>query len=88
METIATPPGPAGYPDGVFQKGTSMTRLQPALLFSLLVAATVAAPLASASAANGPLARRGGYAYAVSPAMMHAIDVIVAEKTKMAHRAH
>ncbi len=62
-----------------------MMRLQTALLFSLVVAATVAAPLASASASS-PLARRGGYAYSVSPAMMHAIDVIVAEKMKMAHR--
>lgn len=62
-----------------------MTRLRSALLFSLLITATAAVPLAPASAANGPLARRGGYAYPVSPAMMHAIDVIVAEKMKMAH---
>lgn len=42
------------------------------------------ATLSSAFAGAGPLAHRSGYSY-VSPEMMHAINVIVAEKMKMRH---
>ena len=57
------------------------------IILAIAVTAVVAtmAPLASASAASsGLVSKRSGYV--VSPAMMQAIDVIVAEKTKMMHR--
>ena len=55
------------------------------LAIALTAAATIAAPLSSASAASsGLVAKRSGYV--VTPAMMHAIDVIVAEDMKMRQR--
>ena len=53
----------------------------------LSLAALISSPLSSASAAGGPLARRGDYANVViTPAMMHAINLLVAEDMKMRHR--
>ena len=55
------------------------------LAIILTAAATIVAPLSSASAASsGLVAKRSGYV--VTPTMMHAIDVIVAEEMKMRHR--
>lgn len=54
----------------------------------LLVGASGLTAACPAEAATGPLARTnaGSRSYRVTPAMMHAIDVIVAEKMKMMHR--
>ena len=52
------------------------------LAVALTAAVASVAPLSSAAAASGGLvAKRSGYV--VTPAMMHAIDVIVAEEMKM-----
>ena len=54
------------------------------LVTALTAAATFVAPLSSASAASsGLVAKRSGYV--VTPAMMQAINVIVAEEMKMRH---
>ena len=53
-------------------------------VIALTAAATLAAPLSSASAASsGLVAKRSGYV--ITPAMMRAIDVIVAEDMRMRH---
>lgn len=66
-----------------------MKKARIALFLSLSLGAAIGVSSSSASAGQGPLYRRGGYAYdhVVSPAMMHAIDVIVAEKMKMRRHA-
>ena len=54
------------------------------LVIALTAVATLAAPLSSASAASGGLvAKRSGFV--ITPAMMQAINVIVAEEMKMRH---
>ena len=59
-----------------------------AVIAGLLVGASGLATVIPAEAAAGPLARtnEGSRLYMITPAMMHAIDVIVAEKMKMMHR--
>ena len=55
-------------------------------ILAAALAISMAVPLSSASAAGGPLARRGDYANVViTPAMMHAINLLVAEDMKMRH---
>ncbi len=55
------------------------------LAVALTAAVTTVAPLSSAVAASsGLVAKRSGYV--VTPVMMHAINVIVAEEMKMRHR--
>ena len=55
------------------------------LVITLTAVATVVAPLSSASAASsGLIAKRNGFV--ITPAMMQAINVIVAEDMKMRHR--
>lgn len=65
-----------------------MSRCHFVVLAGLLVGASGLATAFPAEAATGPLARTnaGSHLYMVTPAMMHAIDVIVAEKMKMMHR--
>ncbi len=57
------------------------------LVVALTVAAATVAPLSSASAASsGLISKRSGFV--ITPAMMQAINVIVAEDMKMRHRRH
>lgn len=60
-----------------------MTQFRVPVLAGLLVLTVTAAGSMPASAKISNLDRRNGGSYEVSPAMMHAIDVIVAEKMKM-----
>ena len=62
-----------------------MNTVKGILAIAVTAALATTAPLASASAASsGLISKRSGYV--VSPAMMQAIDVIVAEEMKMRHR--
>ena len=64
-----------------------MQKIKIILVIALTAAATIVAPLSSASAASsGLIAKRSGFV--ISPAMMQAINVIVAEEMKMRHRRH
>ena len=65
-----------------------MSRCRLLLIAGLLVGVSGLTSAVPAEAATGPLARTnaGSRLYMVTPAMMHAIDVIVAEKMKMMHR--
>ena len=65
-----------------------MSRFRVFILASLLVGTSGLMSVAPAEASSGPLQRTnaGSALYMVTPAMMHAIDVIVAEKMKMMHR--
>ena len=62
-----------------------MSRRYAFISAGLIVAALELTGAPSADAASGPLQRTnaGSGLYMVTPAMMHAIDVIVAEKMKM-----
>lgn len=62
-----------------------MKTAQVILVLALTAAATIVAPLSSASAASsGLISKRSGFV--ITPAMMQAINVIVAEEMKMRHR--
>ena len=65
-----------------------MSRLRLFMLSGLLIGTSGMTVICPAEAASGPLQRTnaGSAVYMVTPAMMHAIDVIVAEKMKMMHR--
>ena len=66
----------------------TMSRARLLKTACLIVAFSTAGVVCSAEAGQTPLERTnaGSRLYAVTPAMMHAIDVIVAEKMKMMHR--
>ena len=65
-----------------------MSRFRVFMFTGLLVGALGPTGVSSAEAAHTSLQRTnaGSGLYMVTPAMMHAIDVIVAEKMKMMHR--
>lgn len=65
-----------------------MSRFHLSLMAGLLAGMSWLTSASLAEAATGPLQRTnaGSRLYMVTPAMMHAIDVIVAEKMKMVRR--
>ena len=65
-----------------------MSQLRSFFLVGLLVGALGFAGVSSAEAGTQPLQRTnaGSKLYMVTPVMMHAINVIVAEQMRMIHR--
>ena len=60
-----------------------MNFLRTSVIAGLTLATTALLHVSPALAAHTYLENKNGVSYQVSPAMMHAIDVIVAEKMKM-----
>lgn len=63
-----------------------MTSLRASTIAGLALITTALIGISPALAAHTYLENRNAGSYSVSAAMMHAIDVIVAEKMKMRHR--